>query len=156
MYHGKLLIRISSVMPRVSRESSPGEKLRYYRELRQMTHQELAGALGISRNGVLNYEKGLNPIYYSEAVKIGQILQVEPETLLDDYARFCRPGYGKRIRALRLLYNLSQAEFAKMNGWSRATISIWEAEIKNHHPSRKAYHQLLRLADAKGACIHDT
>ncbi len=143
-------------MPRVSGEASPGEKLRYYRELRQMTLREMASRLGITRNGVLNYEKGFNPIYYPEAVRIGQILRVEPEILLDDYTMFCRPGYGKRIRAIRRLYNLSQARFAKVNGWSRATVGVWEAEIRNHHPSRDAYHQLLRLAEAKGVSIHDT
>jgi transcriptional regulator with XRE-family HTH domain len=142
-------------MPKVSEEASPGEKLHYYRELRQMTIQEIASALDITRNGVLNYEKGFNPIYYPEAVRIAQILRVEPEALLDDYTTFCRPGYGKRIRAIRRLYNLSQARFAKMNGWSRTTVSVWEAEIRNHHPSREAYHHLLRLAEAKGVNIHD-
>ena len=108
------------------------------------------------RQRILNYEKGLNPIYYEEAVKLGEILNVAPEKLLDDYSRFCMPGYGNRIRTIRKLYGLSQVQFAKMTGRNRATISIWEKEIGGHHPNKEAYRRLLRLAEEKGVKINDT
>lgn len=121
-----------------------------------LSQEQLGTRIGMTSHGILNYEKGLNPIYYEEAVKLGEILNVAPEKLLDDYSRFCMPGYGNWIRSIRKLYGLSQVQFAKMTGWNRATISIWEKEIGGHHPNKEAYRRLLRLAEEKGVKINDT
>ncbi|MCR5604030.1 MAG: hypothetical protein K6G27_10075, partial [Lachnospiraceae bacterium] len=46
-------------------------KLRYYRELRNLSQEELGNKIGYSRFGILNLEKGFNPIYYEEALRLG-------------------------------------------------------------------------------------
>ena len=121
-----------------------------------LTHHQLGGMIGVSGGGIINYEKGLNPIYYEDAVKLGFALQIDPDELMDDYTRFCMHGYGVKIREIRRIYGLSQTDFAKKNGWSRATVSVWEKEIGNHHPSREAYQRLKLLAEEKGVRINDT
>ena len=49
--------------------------------------------LGNSSWFINNFEKRFNPIYYEDAVKFAEILEINPEELLDEYTRFCRPGY---------------------------------------------------------------
>ena len=85
---------------------------------------------GQSRHYINNFEKGFNPIYHSDAVRFGDILSVDPEVFLDDYTRFCRKGYGKKIRKIRSAYALSQGSFAELLGTTRCTESLWEVEYQ--------------------------
>ena len=121
-----------------------------------MTPEQLGSRIGLSRWGILNYEKGFNPIYYETAILLSDALRINPSDLLDDYTRFCMPGYGKRIKALRSLYGVSQAKFGEIAGFTRYSIGMWEAEVYNHHPRRQVYLRFRELAEVKGADIHDT
>ena len=154
--YGKLLFLVRSSLPAVSPETTPGEKLRYYRELHGLSQEQLGKLIGMTSWGIINYEKGFNPIYYEIAVKLGAILHVDSAEFMDEYTTFCMPGYGKRIKAIRALYGLSQVKFAEISGFPRYTTSMWEAEIYNHHPRREAYQRLKALAEAKGVNLHDT
>ena len=110
---------------------------------------------GQSRHYVNNFEKGFNPIYYSDACKFGDILAVNPEVFLDDYTRFCMPGYGNKIKRIRAACGLSQRAFAEILGTTRCTEGLWEVEYQNHHPSREMYHKLIKLAADKGVDLND-
>ena len=110
---------------------------------------------GQSRHYINNFEKGFNPIYYSDAVRFGDILSVDPEVFLDDYTRFCRKGYGRKIRRVRSAYGLSQSGFAELLGTTRCTESLWEVEYQDHHPKREMYHKLMKLAAEKGVDFND-
>ena len=114
--------------------------------------------MGITAWGIINLEKGLNPIYHETAVKLGEILQVDPTDFMDEYTLFCKPGYGLRIKKIRALYGLTQIQFAELagTGFTRNKVSIWEAEVYHHHPNRDAYQRLKALAAAKGVDINDT
>lgn len=136
--------------------AAPGEILRYYREKNGISKAELGEKLGITDFGIVNLEKGFNPIHYKDAVAAGEMLGLDPEELLDDYTRFCKPGYGKRIKKIRSAYGLSQKAFAELVGAYRSTVSIWEAEINDLHPGRDKYHRLMELAAEKGVDINDT
>jgi len=70
-----------------------------------------------------------------------------------EYTRFCLPGFGKKIRAIRAAYGVSQKDFAPIVGVDRSTVSIWEAEINEHHPSREAYNIIKEMAKEKGVDI---
>jgi DNA-binding transcriptional regulator YiaG len=83
--------------------------------------------VGITNWGIVNIEKGFNPIYYKDAVAFGKTLGIDPDVLLNEYTRFCKPGYGKRIKTIRNLYGVSQYDFAEMLGAERRTVSVWEA-----------------------------
>ena len=136
--------------------ATPGELLRYYRERNGVSKTELGERLGTTDFGVVNLEKGFNPIHYKDAVAAGKLLNIDPEELLDEYTRFCKPGYGKRIKKIRAAFEVSQAAFAELVGVSRSTVSIWEAEINDHHPSREIYRKLMGMAADKGVDFDDT
>ena len=38
--------------------------------------------------------------YYKNAVLIGKALNIDPEELMDEYTRFCLPGFGKKIKEM--------------------------------------------------------
>lgn len=83
-------------------------------------------------------------------------MNLNPEELLDDYTRFCKPGYGKRIKKIRAAYGVSQKAFAELVGAYRSTVSIWEAEINDLHLGRDKYQRLMELAAEKGVDVNDT
>ena len=147
---------MDSELPRISEHADPADKLRYYRESKGMSQQQLGEIFGKSSWYINNFEKRFNAIYYEDAVRFAEILDIEPEELLDEYTRFCKPGYGKRICSIRDAYELSQVKFAELVGTSRSTVSIWEAEINNHHPNQEKYERLKELAEQKGIDINDT
>ena len=81
---------------------------------------------------------------------------MDPEEFLEDYTRFCREGYGKKIQRVRMACELTQEKFAELLGTTRCTEGLWEVEYKNHHPKREMYHKLMKLAADKGVSFHDT
>ncbi len=121
-----------------------------------LSQEQLAQKFGQSRHYINNFEKGFNPIYYSDACRFGNILAVDPEVFLDEYTKFCMPGYGSRIRKIRAAYGLSQNEFARLLGTTRCTEGLWEVEYKDHHPKRETYRKLMKLAADKGVILNDT
>lgn len=121
--------------------------------MHNLSQKELADAIGITSCGVANYEKGFNDIFYDDAVKFAEVLNVTPELLLDDYGWFCKTGYGLCIKKIREAYHLSQTKFAELLGVSRHAVSIWEIEYKNHHPNRMIYEKLKCLAKKKGVIL---
>ncbi len=152
-YHGKLIFCIECGLPEVSSNASPGVKLRYYRELRDLSLDELGKMIGFTRFGIQNFEKGFNPIYYEDAVLLGNALDVNPEVFLDEYTSFCKPGYGQRIKQIREAYKQSQKEFAIMLGTDRSSLAVWECEFKHRHPKLEMYRKLRRLAGERHIVI---
>ncbi|WP_442944871.1 helix-turn-helix domain-containing protein [Oribacterium sp. FC2011] len=43
---------------------------------------------------------------------------------------------------MRNLYGVSQYDFAEMLGADRSTVSVWEAEVEEHHPNPENYLRL--------------
>jgi transcriptional regulator with XRE-family HTH domain len=137
-------------VPKPSDEAEPGDILRFYREQQGISQEELGKVVGITNWGIVNIEKGFNPIYYKDAVAFGKTLGIDPDVLLNEYTRFCKPGYGKRIKTIRNLYGVSQYDFAEMLGADRSTVSVWEAEVEEHHPNPENYLRLTELAKNVG------
>jgi transcriptional regulator with XRE-family HTH domain len=121
--------------------------------MNNLSQTELALRLGITRFGINNYEKGFNAIYYEMAMQMADLLKINPELLLDDYTRFCKPGYGDKIKTIRKAYNYTQNEFASKIGTDRSTVAIWECEYKNHHPGKNLYEIIIKMAREKGIKI---
>ena len=138
-------------LPKPSVHASPGEKLRYYRQIKQISQEEISRILGCKNIWyITNLEKGFNPIYYEDAVKLAGVLDIDPDDLLTEYTRFCRPGYGERIKRIRYEYRMSQAEFANLVETRRDNLSIWESEHQNIHPEYGRFLHLKMLAEQKG------
>lgn len=115
-----------------------------------MSREELGEKTCFSAGAIQNFESGFNPIYYENAVKFAEILDIDTEELMTEYTRFCRKGYGKRIARIRNAYEVPQWKFGEMVGVDRTTTSIWEAEVTDIHPSEEAYEKLKQLAADKG------
>lgn len=126
---------------------SPGCLLSYYREIRDMSREELSAATGIAVGEILNYECRKQELYYEQAKRLADALNIDVSLLLDEYTRFTGPGYGKRIKEIRAKSGLSQSGFAQLMGLRRGNVSIWEIEC--HRPSRKNYGLLMAVAGGK-------
>ncbi|QGX45064.1 helix-turn-helix transcriptional regulator [Streptococcus equinus] len=146
---GKVLVNLAIPMISKLENASPGAILQYYREKNGISKSELADILGMTEYEVVNLEKGFNPIHYKNAVLIGKVLNIDPEELIDEYTRFCLPGFGKKIKAIRAAYGVSQKDFAPIVGVDRSTVSIREAEINE----REAYNIIKEMAKEKGVDI---
>ena len=140
---GKCLLHLVYDLPKVDKSAPPHEQLTYYRKLRGLSKDELAGMIGVSAGEIVNYEKQFQEIYDDQAQKLEDVLGIESSLLLDDYTKFVAPGYGQRIKALRSELGLSQKKFSEMLGVNRSTVSIWEIEL--HRPSRQNYQIMIAI-----------
>ena len=80
----RLLIQINAAISKAGELGEPRQKLHYERVIRNFTANQLGKMIGQSEGYIINLEKGFNPIYYEDAVVIGNILEIEPEVLLDE------------------------------------------------------------------------
>lgn len=147
--YGNTLVNLALPYPSISNRATPGEKVRYYRELKGISQNALGEALGISNWGIVNFEKGFNPIHYKNAVELAKALDVPTDELMDEYSRFCMPGYGERLKRIRIAHEMSQDEFSRILGVTRSTEAIWECEYEEIHPSREAFKRIKELAEDK-------
>lgn len=115
-----------------------------------MSQDELGKKVGRTKWGIVNFEKNFNAIHYEDACAFGQIFNVAPEVFMNEYSRFCTPGYGKRIVAIRNSYGVSQEEFADLIGVRRDMECLWETEYHQHRPSRESFERIKLLAEQQG------
>ncbi|MBR2810239.1 MAG: helix-turn-helix transcriptional regulator, partial [Solobacterium sp.] len=86
----RTLLELAVCLPKPSVHASPGEKLRYYRQIKQISQEEISRILGCKNIWyITNFEKGFKPIYYEDAVKLARVLDIDPDDLLTEYTRFC-------------------------------------------------------------------
>ena len=81
----------------LSNLSTPGEYMRYYRQLRGLTTKQLAEKLNIVPATVLGYEQGRFPIPYDIAVLLAEELQISTSLLFDDFCVFIGAPYAPQI-----------------------------------------------------------
>ena len=129
----------------------PGREaeLAAFAESKGLPQEQLGTMLGSSWY-INNFENWFNLIYYEDAVRFAEILEIAPEELLDGYTKLCKQGDSNRIKKIRAEYGVSQKAFAEFVGVSRSTVGIWEAKIKNSYPQRDAYRKLMAIAAEKG------
>ena len=93
--------------------NSPGEYLRYYRQLRGLTTRQLAEKLNIVPATVLAYEQGRFPISYVIAITVSEIRQISKE-----FCVFISAPYSELLHTVRKRYGLNQIDFAENAGIS--------------------------------------
>ena len=127
---GKVIINLALPVPKPPKNARKGRWLEFIRVQKGISRQEMADKLGITYGAAFNLENGFNPIHYKYAKAIGDFLEIDYKSLMDDYTLFCQPGYGKRIQIIRLQCDYTQTEFAKLLGVDRSTLAIWECEFE--------------------------
>ena len=120
--------------------NSPGDYMRYYRQLRGLTTRQLAEKLNIVPATALGYEQGRFPIPYDIAVMLSEELQISEKLMFDDFCIFISCPYTERLKAVRKCQNLNQSDFAEKAGIAPSIYAKWESG--NRRPSRKMYLQL--------------
>ena len=111
-----------------------------------MTREQLSAATGIPVGKIQDYECNNIALHYESASIIAYALNIKSSLLLDEYTEFCKPGYGKRIRTIRIQSNLTQEQFSERLGFTRSNESTWEDELNNRRPSRESYRQIKKMA----------
>jgi len=74
-----------------------------------------------------------------------QVLKVQ-----DDYLK--ERATEKGIVTVEAILTVRES-FALIVGVDRSTVSIWEAEINEHHPGREAYNIIKKMAKEKGVDV---
>ena len=115
-----------------------------------MTREQLSAATGIPVGKIQDYECNNMALHYESASIIADALNIKSALLLDEYTEFCKPGYGKRIRTIRIQSGLTQEQFSERLGFTRSNESTWEDELNNRRPSRESYRQIKRMAIEAG------
>ena len=138
--HGKMLMHLRFIFEALSDLSTPGEYMRYYRQLRGLTTRQLAEKLNIVPATVLGYEQGRFPIPYEISVVATQMLQIPKSLLFDDFCVFISAPYTELLHKVRKRYGLNQVDFAENAGISPSIYAKWESGSRR--PSRKMYQQL--------------
>lgn len=138
--HGKMLMHLRFTFESLNTINSPGEYMRYYRQLRGLTTSKLAEKLNIVPATVLGYEQGRFPIPYDIAVLLAEELQISESLLFDDFCVFIGAPYTELLHTVRKRYGLNQVDFAENAGISPSIYAKWESGSRR--PSRKMYQQL--------------
>ena len=76
-------------------EEESGNRIRFFRETKNVTQQQLANAVGVSRQEISNYETGNHEIKMDKAKLISEYLKVDLNTLFcsDEYENDNEPIY---------------------------------------------------------------
>lgn len=103
-----------------------GERIRFYRNKRNMHGHQLAKQVGLSRYAIMDYENNQSEPALDDLKKIAEALHVNVDKLYDGYYRFLDYPYGEKIQQLRKQHSLSTQQLATMLGSDRRTIEKWE------------------------------
>ena len=104
------------------------DRLRYYRYKKSLLQREVAEYAGIDEGTYISYENGDRDYFPKDKlVKIAELLEIDPEALLDEYNRFLWNGQGLQIHRLRKSIGMTQAALAKTCGVHSGTVKRWES-----------------------------
>ncbi|MCL1863773.1 MAG: helix-turn-helix domain-containing protein [Defluviitaleaceae bacterium] len=103
-----------------------GERIRFYRNKKDIYGHDLADLVGLSRHAIMDYENGRTEPVLEDLRKIAIALNVDVDKLYDDYYKFLDYPCCQKIKELRKERGLYQRELAAMLGSDRRTIERWE------------------------------
>lgn len=151
-----------------------GKKLRYIRNACKMSAEKYAKIIGVSRETIFiwetekvqrgtirrpgreNFEK-IKQVASEHGIDLDTI--DEELAKYDDYEDFRKPGYGKKIKNLRRVYEMTQTEFAELVGVKMDSICKWENECKLRgkasYPSKERFIRFKELAKQKGVNFNE-
>ena len=116
----------------MNKQSKTEEKIKYYRRLKNITQEELAIEIGVTRDVIMNIENGARSgknLFYNKDVinKIIDILDMRDKFgKSDTYIRFLAEDGNAQVKAYREENKLSVKEFAELMGVDKSTVRRWE------------------------------
>lgn len=122
-------------LPKINKQTKAESKIKYYRRLNNLTQEELAEQLGVTREVILTLENGgrngKRSFYDKDIInKIVDILGMRDKFgKSDSYIRFLAEDGNKQLKEFRIKNNLSVSKFASLMEVSDTTIRRWESDI---------------------------
>ncbi len=110
-------------------------KLKYAREVLEMTQEELGYIFGVSRKTISGWETASNPIPFNKLIKFCNLYDFSLDFLMgltrknieyNKQIKTSKKQIGKRLKTLRIKLKLSQEKFANKCGISQTTYSHYE------------------------------
>lgn len=129
----------TDILPR----NTIGEKIKYYRLIKNLHQEQLANLANIDRTTLIRYENDQLIPSLDITTRIAHALKINPFLIYDDYLKFIAMGYGGKIKNLRVKLKFTQKEFGQLLGVHRKTILRWEKEFEII--SRENYEKLKKL-----------
>lgn len=121
-----------------------GSRIKKARELKKWYQEDLAERVGLSRNTILNYEKGSRKIRIDDLIKIANALQVSIEYLTGEKGAH-DPAKAERMVELPLLSMAAVASCGAGNGLygvdmsNTESISIAQSTFSNYSEVQKPF-----------------
>lgn len=122
----KTLIHAVFPLRVLDENATVGERIRFYRQKRDMSCNTLAAKCGLSRHEIMRYEGGTAEPGLDTLKQIADVLGVNPDNLFDDYYRFLDYPYSSKMKELRKKMQLTQREFGDLFCVNRKTVERWE------------------------------
>ena len=113
--------------PDPSKIADTAVRLRWYRHRKALLQSQVAEYAGIHRSTYINFEEGRDYYPVDKLEKIAQILEVDPEDLMDDYNLFLYHNQGEQIRARREALGMTVPQYAKHLGVPVGKLRNWES-----------------------------
>lgn len=110
-------------------------RIRQLRENKELTQEELAKVIGVSRATLASWEIGRREPDFETASKIADFFDVSVDYLLgrtDDprsYEAILMSSFGERLKKLRTERGLRQEDIGKIVHVGKSTVSQWENNI---------------------------
>lgn len=107
------------------------DRLRWCRHHLGLTQQEVADAIGISRNSYTDFECGQLSHYPQDSLnKLAALYHISVYDLLDEYNRFLYDGQEKQLKAYRASLGLNKKEFSQFLHIDASLLHAWETGQK--------------------------
>lgn len=112
--------------PDIDLSMPPGQRLRFLRESMGLSNKELARRSGVSSTTITNAEKGRLTLRVPTAVKLARVMGISPGFLLIDNGLSDNEKLAERLRNVRYMLGMTQADFADMIGVNATSVRDWE------------------------------
>lgn len=126
----------------LTKNSSIGKQIKYYRKLANLKQEDLSLKLGCSKDALQHIEnREMKLVDINLLKKIIKDLDIEDKiNINDDYIKFLLNNPCKTIYKIRNELGLSRKEFSEILDVSITSIRRWE--LGNSHISRSKYNKL--------------
>lgn len=130
------------------KDETLGSQIAYYRQMKNMTQEDLANKTNLSRNVIINYEnnkesKQINKRTLNNYKNIFKVLNIENKIKLYGYEKFIITGQAENLRKAIKKSGLQQKQLAKIINEPYQTFQQWVQGRININ--KKVYNKLNKI-----------